>query len=70
MAWKAEARQLRATGVPFFVFNNKYAISGAQPQEVFQNALEKIAVEEGVTPKLETLGSSKGVCGPGGCSIN
>ena len=31
----AEARQIQATGVPFFVFNNKYAISGGQPQEVF-----------------------------------
>jgi predicted DsbA family dithiol-disulfide isomerase len=66
----AEARKLRVTGVPFFVFNNKYTISGAQPQEVLQNALEKIAEEEGITPKLEILGSSDGVCGPDGCSIN
>ena len=66
----AEAKQIRATGVPFFVFNNKYAISGAQPQTVFQDALEKVTKEAGITPKLETLGSSDGVCGPDGCSIN
>jgi predicted DsbA family dithiol-disulfide isomerase len=28
-------------GVPFFVFGEKYAMSGAQPQEVFDMALEK-----------------------------
>lgn len=32
-------------GVPFFVFGNKYAMSGAQPQEVFDMALEKTLSE-------------------------
>ena len=31
--------QLGATGVPFFVFDMKYGISGAQPQEVFTQTL-------------------------------
>jgi predicted DsbA family dithiol-disulfide isomerase len=66
----AEAKQIRATGVPFFVFNNKYAISGAQPQTVFQDVLENVAEEAGITSKLETLDSSEGVCGLDGCSIN
>jgi predicted DsbA family dithiol-disulfide isomerase len=26
-------------GVPFFVLNNKYGVSGAQPQEIFLEAL-------------------------------
>ena len=34
------ARQLGATGVPFFVIDMKYGISGAQPQEVFTKTLE------------------------------
>ncbi len=34
-----EARRLGITGVPFFVFDNKYAVSGAQPIEVFVQAL-------------------------------
>jgi predicted DsbA family dithiol-disulfide isomerase len=28
-------------GVPFFVFDNRFALSGAQPQEVFKLAFEK-----------------------------
>ena len=38
-----EARQVGVRGVPFFVFNNKYAVSGAQPTEVFLQALKKAA---------------------------
>ena len=36
---QALAHQLGANGVPFFVFNMKYGISGAQPQEVFDQTL-------------------------------
>ncbi|ODT64702.1 MAG: hypothetical protein ABS75_34220 [Pelagibacterium sp. SCN 63-23] len=32
-------------GVPFFVFGEKYALSGAQPDEVFASALEKTISE-------------------------
>lgn len=32
-------------GVPFFILLNKYAISGAQPPELWQDALPRIAVE-------------------------
>jgi len=42
------AQQLGANGVPFFVFDMKYGISGAQPQDVFNATLEK-ALEESVT---------------------
>ena len=34
------AHQLGANGVPFFVVDMKYGISGAQPQEVFDKTLE------------------------------
>ncbi len=34
-----EARLLGATGVPFFVLDRRYGISGAQPVEVFSSAL-------------------------------
>lgn len=40
-----EARQIGVQGVPFFVIDRKYAISGAQPAETFANALQK-ALEE------------------------
>ncbi|GAB3719787.1 DsbA family oxidoreductase [Nocardiopsis oceani] len=37
----ATARQLGATGVPFFVLDRAFGISGAQPVDVFSSALEK-----------------------------
>jgi predicted DsbA family dithiol-disulfide isomerase len=36
-----EAQALGIEGVPFFVFNRKYAISGAQPVELFADVLAK-----------------------------
>ena len=35
----AEAQALGATGVPFFVIDRRYGISGAQPTETFLQAL-------------------------------
>lgn len=36
-----EARNIGVSGVPFFVFEDKYAVSGAQSSEVFLQNLEK-----------------------------
>jgi predicted DsbA family dithiol-disulfide isomerase len=36
------AYQIGVTGVPTYVINDRYAIVGAQPYEVFKNALEQI----------------------------
>jgi predicted DsbA family dithiol-disulfide isomerase len=38
-----QARQLGATGVPFFVLDRRYGVSGAQPAEVFAQALRQAA---------------------------
>lgn len=38
---KRTAAQIGVRGVPFFVFNQKYAVSGAQPEEAFLEVLEK-----------------------------
>jgi predicted DsbA family dithiol-disulfide isomerase len=38
-------KQIGVTGVPFFIFNQKYAVSGAQPAEVFMEILEKVSKE-------------------------
>lgn len=43
------ARQMGVTGVPFFVFNRKYAFSGAQPPEMIRQVIEQVAAEDGVT---------------------
>ena len=36
-----ESQQIGVRGVPFFVFDNQYAISGAQPLELFVQTMEK-----------------------------
>lgn len=53
-------------GVPFFVFDRKFAIAGAQPDEYFAEALEE-AYEEGM---LRHVGSeNEHCCDDGGCDI-
>ncbi len=66
---KNEAKRLQITGVPFFVINNKYALSGAQTKADFENALEEIVKEEGITlkPKLKKLGSDTSFCATDCC---
>jgi predicted DsbA family dithiol-disulfide isomerase len=52
-----EAEALGIRGVPFFVMNNQYAVSGAQPSEVFSNTLISAYSEWQQQPKgLETNG--------------
>jgi protein disulfide-isomerase len=36
------AQNVGVQGVPFFVFDNKYAVSGAQHIETFVKTLEKV----------------------------
>lgn len=40
-----EARTIGVQGVPFFVFNRKYAVSGAKPPQAFLQTLEKSFTE-------------------------
>ncbi|OYO18064.1 protein-disulfide isomerase [Enemella dayhoffiae] len=61
-----EARSLGISGVPFFVFADRYAVSGAQPQEVFANALAK-AWQDTHPAGLIDVGPSGEACGPDGC---
>lgn len=69
------ARQLNVTGVPFFVFNNKYAVSGAQPGPVFTEVLDTVWAEEQSKPALQVIGQPKSQapdgegCDDGSCSI-
>ena len=41
-------QQRGVRGVPFFIINNKYGISGAQPADVFAKALRQVAAEASV----------------------
>jgi len=61
-----EANTIGIRGVPFFVFNRKYVISGAQSPELFLSALEKSwsewKKESPLVPISETESES---CKPG-----
>ena len=37
-----EARALQVTGVPFFLFDRRYAVAGAQPADVFTQTLTQV----------------------------
>ncbi|MER6403573.1 DsbA family oxidoreductase [Streptomyces viridosporus] len=76
-----EAAQLGATGVPFFVLDRQYGVSGAQPAEVFTRALTQAWDER---PRLKPVDGGSGAadgrggqdgqdaaeaCGPDGCAV-
>ena len=62
----AQARAYGATGVPFYVVDEKYGISGAQPVEVFAQVLDKAWGDSHLTL---VGGTADGECGPDGCAI-
>lgn len=41
-----ESQQIGVKGVPFFVFDRKYALSGAQPVEQFVNCIQQLIAEK------------------------
>jgi predicted DsbA family dithiol-disulfide isomerase len=67
----AQAQAFGATGVPFFVVDDRYGISGAQPTDLFRQALERAWND--THPALQTIpgaaGADADVCGPDGCAI-
>ena len=61
-----EAQQIQVRGVPFFVFDAKYAVSGAQPSNVFAEVLATVWAE--AHPKAQPVLLADGpACGPEGC---
>lgn len=64
-----EAKQIGVRGVPYYVFNDQYAVSGAQPQELFVELLEKLKKELNLKAPLTIVGDSDGTCGPDGCLL-
>ncbi|GAA4467332.1 DsbA family oxidoreductase [Nibrella saemangeumensis] len=65
-----QARQVGVRGVPFFVFNDRYAVSGAQPSDVFLGALQQ-SWSEWKREKPTVLASADAAadgafCGPDG----
>ncbi|MBN2268238.1 MAG: DsbA family oxidoreductase [Acholeplasmataceae bacterium] len=61
IAEQQESREIGVQGVPFFVLNRKYGISGAQQQDYFERALEQIWSEDHPIETLEN-GDSEAAC--------
>jgi predicted DsbA family dithiol-disulfide isomerase len=64
-----EAAALGATGVPFVVIDRRYGVSGAQPAELFEQALRRAWADRQptlLTPVVSSAASGD-VCGPDGC---
>jgi predicted DsbA family dithiol-disulfide isomerase len=65
---EATARMLGIESVPFFVFDRKYGVSGAQPPQVFAQALETAWSTRHDVPEPVTVGGGcGGGCGGDGC---
>ncbi|MGD6955953.1 DsbA family oxidoreductase [Rossellomorea aquimaris] len=64
-----EARQIGVQGVPFFVINRKYAISGAQPSDVVLSSIQKVWEEENQPALLQPLGTDGKSCDENGCDV-
>ena len=64
-----QARALGANGVPFFVLDRTYGVSGAQPAEAFTEVLDRAWSD--AHPAVTMVGGSADAeaCGPDGCAI-
>jgi len=60
----AQARAYGISGVPFFVIDGRYGVSGAQPTEVFTQVLGRAWAEAHPAVELVADGAT---CGPDGC---
>ena len=61
-----QAQAYGASGVPFFVIDKKYGVSGAQPADTFRQVLDRAWAD--AHPTLEVVGAGD-VCGPDGCEV-
>jgi predicted DsbA family dithiol-disulfide isomerase len=65
---ESAARAIGITGVPFFVFGGRLAVSGAQPVEVLSRALEEAWVQAPAEAAPADDAAAGAVCGPEGCA--
>jgi predicted DsbA family dithiol-disulfide isomerase len=64
---EAEAATIGVQGVPFFVVDRRYGVSGAQPVDVLVQVLERAWSER--SPLISVDSGGAGACGPDGCAI-
>lgn len=60
-----DIQQIPVTSVPFFVFENRYGIRGAEQIDIFKQTLRQTADAVGQT--IEIKGNGKDVCNVEGC---
>lgn len=56
------AREMGVSGVPFFVFNQRYAVSGAQPVEAFSQVLQQAWDEIQAAPIADAASCAEESC--------
>lgn len=64
-----DAQQIGVKSVPFFVFENRYGIKGAEPNEVFVRTLHQTAEMVGVKSSLKWAGDGEFACADGDCKL-
>ncbi|MFG2311644.1 DsbA family oxidoreductase [Streptomyces sp. NPDC048566] len=64
-----EAAELGARGVPFFVLDRAYGVSGAQPAEVFAQALSQAWGDRPRLTPVQGVAGDAEACGPDGCAV-
>ncbi len=60
-----KAREIGITGVPFFLLDGKYGVSGAQPTDVLLDVLEQVWEKEAHTATLQAGAG----CDDGSCEV-
>jgi predicted DsbA family dithiol-disulfide isomerase len=66
---EARGRQLGINGVPFFVFDEKYGVSGAQGVETFEQVLARTWSESAKLTMVSGGNDSAGSCDDGSCDV-
>lgn len=70
---EAQAQAYGISGVPFFVLDGLYGVSGAQPVELFDQALQQVWDEAhpapafSAVPGITVRADESAACGPDGC---
>ncbi|WP_336205679.1 DsbA family oxidoreductase [Nonomuraea sp. LPB2021202275-12-8] len=64
----ARAKALGISGVPLFLFEGQFAVSGAQPVETFAAAIDEVAERTGQTPITQLAAPADG-CDDGYCAV-
>jgi predicted DsbA family dithiol-disulfide isomerase len=64
-----EARQIGISGVPFFVVDRAYGISGAQPSELILSALRRSWADSHPLQKVEAAGGGDASCTDDSCEV-